>query len=352
MKILHISNFVQKHDGRLYWNHCFKINNGFIRNGHNVLSFSDRDISRQDLMNKINKDKSLNKKLINTFRNFSPDLVVLGHSDKIHNSTLAEFRSINKDVKIIEWNVDNYYLDNTENKFQNRTEFIDAFFITNADEKLNSCLTTSNSISFFPNIFDKSIETNKIFEIEDFEFDVFFALSYGVGTGKIRSSKSDYDREPYLDFIIEKYPNIKTNFFGYRGRQPVWGNLFDKELCKSPISLNLSRKPHIKYYSSDRISQYLGNGSCLFVDIKSRLNEIFTTDEVVFYESDDLLDFGKKLYDLSKNINKAKIIAKNGWKKGHRDFNERVVTKYFIDTAINTKPSMDCYNWPIHQFFK
>ena len=69
MKILHISNFVQKHDGRLYWNHCFKINNGFIRNGLNVLSFSDRDIGRQDKVNKINNNKNLNNRLVKTFRN-------------------------------------------------------------------------------------------------------------------------------------------------------------------------------------------------------------------------------------------------------------------------------------------
>jgi hypothetical protein len=352
MKILHISNFVQKHDGRLYWNHCFKINNGFIRNGHNVLSFSDRDIGRQDLKNKINDNKTLNKRLVNTFKNFSPDLVVLGHADKVHNSTLAEFKSISKNTKIIEWNVDNYYLDNTKNKFKKRSQFIDAFFITNADEDLGSCLTQNNSISFFPNIFDISIESNKIFEINDYDFDVFFALSYGVGTGKIRSSKSDYDREPYLDYIVDKYPKIKANFFGYNGRQPVWGKDFDNELCKSPMSLNLSRKPYIKYYSSDRISQYLGNGSCLFIDSISKLDEIFTKDEVVFFESGDFLDFGQKLDYFSKNINESKKIAKNGWRKAHRDFNEKIVTNYFIDTVINTKPSIGMYNWPIQQYFK
>ena len=351
MKILHISNFVQKHDGRLYWNHCFKINNGFIRNGHNVLSFSDRDISRQDLTNKINNNKTLNKRLIRTFKNFSPDLVVLGHADKVYNPTLAEFKSINKNIKIIEWNVDNYYLDNTESKFKKRSQFIDAFFITNADKKLSSCLTKNNSISFFPNIFDKSIESNKIFEIKNYEFDVFFALSYGVGTGKIRSSKSDYDREPYLDFIIDKYPSIKTNFFGYKGKQPVWGSTFDNEICKSPMSLNLSRKPHIKYYSSDRLSQYLGNGSCLFVDINSKLNELFNDDEVVFYNSHDLDDFGKKIDFFSKNHSKAKQIAKKGWEKGHNNFNEKVVTNYFVDIAINSRPTTE-YSWPVHVFRK
>ena len=351
MKILHISNFVQKHDGRLYWNHCFKINNGFIRNGHNVLNFSDRDMGRQDLVNKFNGNKTLNKRLIKTFKNFSPDIVVLGHSDKVHNSTLAEFRSINKDVKIIEWNVDNYYLDNTENKFINKSEFIDAFFITNADENLSSCLTKDNSISFFPNIFDKSIESNRIFDIKNYQFDVFFALSYGVGTGKIRSSKSDYDREPFLDFIIEKYPNIKTNFFGYKGRQPVWGNEFDNEICKSPISLNLSRKPHIKYYSSDRIAQYLGNGSCIFVDINSKLNELFNNDEVVFFDSNNLDDFGKKIDYFSKNISKTKEIAKKGWEKGHNNFNEKIITNYFLDITLNFKSTKD-YGWPEHVFKK
>ena len=351
MKILHISNFVQKHDGRLYWNHCFKINNGFIRNGHNVLSFSDRDVGRQDLINKINNNKTLNNKLIKTFKNFYPDLVVIGHADKIYNSTLAEFKSINKNIKIIEWNVDNYYLDNTESKFKNRSHVIDAFFITNADENLGSCLTSNNSISFFPNIFDKSIESNKIFELDSYQFDVFFALSYGVGTGKLKSTKSDYDREPYLDFIIKEYPNIKTNFFGYKGRQPVWGNDFDKEISKSPISLNLSRKPHIKYYSSDRIAQYLGNGSCLFVDINSKLNELFNNEEVVFIDLNDLNDFGEKINFFSKNINKTKQIAKKGWEKGHNSFNEKIITNYFLDIAFNLKSTNE-YDWPEHVFRK
>ena len=64
MKILHISNFVQKQKGRLYWNHCFKINNGFIRNGHNLCLFSDRDMSRMNRLNKLNNNISLNKELL------------------------------------------------------------------------------------------------------------------------------------------------------------------------------------------------------------------------------------------------------------------------------------------------
>ena len=103
----------------------------------------------------------------------------MGHADKIHNRTLQEFKTIKKDIKIIEWSVDNYYLDDTKNKFTKRTNLIDAFFITNADESIKSCLNDNNSISFFPNIFDSSIEQLKIFENNSFEYDIFYALSYG-----------------------------------------------------------------------------------------------------------------------------------------------------------------------------
>lgn len=351
MKILHISNFVQKQKGRLYWNHCFKINNGFIRNGHNLCLFSDRDMSRMNRLNKLNNNYSLNKELLSTFKNFDPDIVVLGHADKIHNRTLHEFKSIKKDIKIIEWNVDNYFLDNTKNKFTKRTDLIDAFFITNADESIKSCLNGSNSISFFPNIFDSSIEQLKIFENNSFEYDVFYALSYGVGSGKIRTNKSDYDREIYLEFIKKEYPKIKTNFFGYDNIQPVWGAQFEREISKSPLSLNLSRKPHLKYYSSDRISQYLGNGSCIFVDRNSQLEDLFTSDEVIFFETDDLDDFGKKISYYISNQNETRRIAKNGWERGHKFYNEKIVTNYFLEIAFKNKAEGD-YGWPIHQYFK
>ena len=350
MKILHISNFVQKQKGRLYWNHCFKINNGFIRNGHNICLFSDRDMSRMNRLNKLNNNSSLNKELLATFKNFYPDIVVLGHADKIHNRTLQEFKCLKKDVKIIEWNVDNYYLDNTENKFINRTNLIDAFFITNADESIKSCLSSNNSISFFPNIFDSSIERLKIFDNNSYEFDVFFALSFGVGSGKIRSNKSDYDREVYLDHIKKNCPKIKTNFFGYNNVQPIWGAEFEREIYKSPISLNLSRKPNLKYYSSDRISQYLGNGSCIFVDKNSKLEDLFKIDEVVFFDSEDIIDFQNKIEFYSLNKDEAKRIAKKGWERGHKDYNERIVTNYFLDIALHKKPTKE-YSWPVNQFF-
>ena len=113
MKILHVSNFGDKHNARLYWNQCFKISNGFIRNGHNVYNFSDRDRSRSSILNKINNNQSVQKDLLKTVKNYRPDLIILGHADRINENTLDEL-SGNEDIKIIEWNVDNLYLDGTK----------------------------------------------------------------------------------------------------------------------------------------------------------------------------------------------------------------------------------------------
>ena len=48
-KILHITNFNERHNGRLHYNTGRRLNNGFIRSGHNVLALSDRDILKQRL---------------------------------------------------------------------------------------------------------------------------------------------------------------------------------------------------------------------------------------------------------------------------------------------------------------
>ena len=46
LRILHVTNFNERLDGRLFFNTGRRINNGLIRLGHSVLGFSDRDIQK------------------------------------------------------------------------------------------------------------------------------------------------------------------------------------------------------------------------------------------------------------------------------------------------------------------
>ena len=64
LRILHITNFNERLDGRLFFNTGRRINNGFIRQGHSVLGFSDRDIQKYyKSLRDIKGAKTLNDKL-------------------------------------------------------------------------------------------------------------------------------------------------------------------------------------------------------------------------------------------------------------------------------------------------
>ena len=89
LRILHITNFNERHNGRLFYNTGRRINNGFIKLGYTVQTLSDRDIiSIERKITDITGSKSLNDKLIEIVGNFKPNLIVLGHADQISNETL------------------------------------------------------------------------------------------------------------------------------------------------------------------------------------------------------------------------------------------------------------------------
>ena len=107
LRILHITNFNERHNGRLFFNTGRRINNGFIRLGHSVLEFSDRDIQKHyKSYSDLTGGKTLNEKLKKTCYNYKPDLIVLGHADLIAPSMLSELKDEYPDLKIAQWFLD------------------------------------------------------------------------------------------------------------------------------------------------------------------------------------------------------------------------------------------------------
>ena len=82
------------------------------------------------------------------------------------------------------------------------------------------------------------------------------------------------------------------------------------KISDSSMGLNLSRGKPIKYYSSDRIAQLLGNGLLTFVHEKTYFRDFFTNKEIIFYK--DIDDLSYKLNKYKKNIKERKMIARNG----------------------------------------
>ena len=65
LKIIHITNFNYRFNGRLQYNTGRRINNGLVRLGHNVLTISDRDVVNQNkTLTDITGSKNYKKRLL------------------------------------------------------------------------------------------------------------------------------------------------------------------------------------------------------------------------------------------------------------------------------------------------
>ena len=106
-------------------------------------------------------------------------------------------------------------------------------------------------------------------------------------------------------------------------------------LSKSKIGLNLSQGKTIKYYSSDRFAQLIGNGLLVMVDKKTKFNNFLSNKEVVYYKS--INDLAKKIYFYSTNNEKRKKIAANGRRKYFKYFNSKIISDYIICKTFNLK---------------
>ena len=176
LRILHITNFNEKHNGRLQFNTSRRINNGFIRLGHNVMQVSDRDVvsNAKNLLDPKGVN-TLNKKLIESYHNFKPDLIVLGHADSIFRSSLDYLKNYDKDLKICQWFLDPVSkdgpdFDKNKKRLLHKSDFMDASFLTTDPNSLSFKLGNS---FFMPNPSDASFEVLDNYKF-DCKFDVFF----------------------------------------------------------------------------------------------------------------------------------------------------------------------------------
>ena len=336
LKIMHITNVNERFNGRLHYNTGRRINNGFIRNGHNVLTLSDRDtVHYQKNFTDIKGNKSLQKKIIETSDNFKPDLLVLGHADRVSNETLRMIKENNKNIKISQWFLDPLskhgpdHLNNSR-RILHKIDFIDKTFLTTDPKSLS--IKVPNSY-FIPNPCDKSFEILKNYN-KDCTFDVFFAMSHGVHRGALKSGKEDY-REKFINKLINLNKNLKFDVYGMNNVQPVWADDFLKKISNSYMGLNLSRGKPIKYYSSDRIVQLVGNGLLTFIDKNTFLSDFFSSNEMIFYEN--IEDLSYKLNKFKKDRKKGRQIAKAGQKKYLKYFNSEIISDYMISQTLEIK---------------
>ena len=343
LKIINLFNQGQKSNYRLY-NISLgkKFTNGFIRNNHDVLEISDRDFikNRRSIFNIKSNRELFQRHLIESFKNYNPDLLFFGHTSNIDTSTLDELKSINKNIIISQWNEDplmpnlKFAKKNLEN-IKPYVSLVDHNFITTDPSILKNKFKSKNFNFFFVPV-DRNIECFEVYNLQS-KNDIFYAMSHGVNRGVLKTGFED-SRIKFLEKLTKKIPDIKHDFRGFKNKQPIWGNDFYNALIDSKMGLNLSRGIPTKYYSSNRIASIIGNGLLTFIDKKTQLNDFFNNNEVIFYN--DINDLASKIKFYSKNDKVRIKIAKQGKAKYFKLFNGNKISKYIIDISLGNKSNL------------
>ncbi len=345
LRILHVTNFNERLDGRLFFNTGRRINNGFIRLGHSVLGFSDRDIQKYyKSLGDLKGKKTLNDKLKKTCYNYKPDLIVTGHADLISKDQIQELKEDNPNTKFVQWFLDPLNkkgpdYQRNKDRILDKIDAMDATFITTSPSALNF-LPMNNKNYYIPNPSDHSFETLNNFD-KSCSVDVFFALSHGVHRGKLKLGKED-DRIIFLQKLQEITSDVKFDLYGINNVQPIWADHYFKTISNAKMGLNLSRGEAIKYYSSDRITQIVGNGLVCLIDEKTKYRDFFSNDEMVFYKN--LSDLSEKIQKISRDDKLRRKIAKKGKEKYMKYFNSTKVAEFIIDKGLDLK-NKNKYFW-------
>ncbi len=337
MRIVVAGNFNERKAGANFYATVRKIANGFTRNGHMVIPFSDRDVAREQGRFGIGRagDAEANRRLIALCRQFRPALLVLVHADKISNATLSEIKTLTPAPRIAVVNLDPLFLGENPPRIRRFGEVADITFITTAGDKLADYATPSHRMVFMPNPTDASIETLTCHAHNDQPFDVLA----GIGSEKGTPWRADAMRA-----LKVAVPQARCDFYGLDGQGPVFGSAYLDAIAHARMGLNLNRSDEDYLYSSDRLAQFAGNGLLVFVARSSGYDDIFTNDEFAFYDGPD--DLAQRLRYFLAHEAERQATAARGHAKYHALFNERVVALFLVEATFGQIDAAD-YGWPI-----
>jgi Glycosyl transferases group 1 len=313
-----------------------KLVHGLIRCGHNVMVFDDRRAARAATW--MNSRKfgigAANKRFFEACVEFTPDVVILGHCEMIHNDTIHRVREAIPHVRIVYRNDDPLMHTRNVADIHNRTTSADWIFLTTAGKDLAQFSGKRAKITHIPNPVDRVIDSGRGFEHSNQPFDVFYAIG-GV-----------YKDDPRPGFVAALQAACPDSRFDLHGI--TTGNLFGaayyQGLARAKMGLNFSRKNDVYLYSSDRMAQYMGNGLLTFIDRATGFGDIFSEDQVGFYSNREELAEKIRLY--TKDDAARMDIAKAGWERIHTVFASETLGTYMIECAIGEKLSRE-YAWDL-----
>jgi len=308
---------------------------GAIRNDWRLAEFSDRDVTRYLAPLGIRKLGAAlaNQKLVQTAKNFKPDLLFIGHCDYIRNHALEQIRAALPQIRMAHFNIDPIWMDWHIQQIQERMYSTDAIFVTTGGEALKQFCTGKNVVAYMPNPSDTSMEVEDNSQKTSFARDLLF-------TGKEIAGD---DRNEFLrGLAAELKGQLRFDIFGMFGNPPVWGADYERALAESKMSINLNRKEGWPLYSSDRIAHLIASGILTFVSDCGQMQKFFSDQEVVYYH--DRTDLRDKILYYNQHDDQRRMVAAAGRAKYHKMFSGSRTLKFMVETLMQ-QPYSESYEW-------
>lgn len=335
MRILLVDNLQIRQYGNLKMAPGRKLACGAVRNNYRLAEFSDRDIARFLAPLGIRRlgGYLANRKLIQTARNFRPDILLIGHCDYVRNWALDEIRRALPRIRMAHFNVDALWMDWHVCQIRERLHSTDAIFVTTGGEPLKQFCTGRNVVAYMPNPADPAME------IEDNSQKTAFARDL-VFCGQ---AAADDDRNAIVRQLQgDLAGKLRFDAFGMFGRPSVWGAQYEQTLAESKMALNLNRKEEWPLYSSDRIAHLMGNGILTFLSDRGYLQKFFTAQQAVFFH--DPVDLREKILYYHEHDDERRAIAAAGRACYQRMFNSSRTLKFMVETLLGV-PYSEPYEW-------
>lgn len=263
----------------------------------------------------------MNRKLLQAAENVQPHILLLGHAELIHADTLIEFKRRFPNSKIVMWWVDMWHMFYRDRKvFEERMEHLDCLFTTSdpdfVKEKYEPA-RRAGRVCFMPNSSDVSVDIGRAFEQENYIHDAIF-----VG-------RSTSDRSDVVSFLKSNLSDINLGLYGQNNQNMLQAHKYIEVISATRMGINYSRHIDMPLYSSNRMIQLAANGCLVITPRTPKMEELFTPDEVVYFEG--LEDMAEKIRHYIAYPEEARKIALAGHQKAHHDFNNQDVMKKMID---------------------
>jgi len=330
MRILHVAHQQLRKYGRLRVSWAQKLYLGLIRNGHNVLMFSDRDVAAFEAPLGIRPlgERAANRRLLETAEAFEPDLVIVGHCDIIKNATLEELRRLIPGVVIAGANNDPLFVPENYLKIEQRCEVVDTMFVSTGERELKPFEGKRARLRHMPNPVDPSIDIYDASQKDEFDNDLIFCSK----------STEHTERGLLVSYLREQFKEeLKFRTPGSFGEPGVWGRDYERLLANSKMGLNLNRQEGLYWYSSARMAQMAGNGLLVFTHDDARFDELLPAETLVYFHGKD--DLSELIRDFNHDDDKRKTWAANARQFFHREINSTLYAQYIVEEAMQMSHS-------------